>query len=108
MTEPSKATGTDELIVHIDPDIADLIPGFLENRRRDVTSLRQAIAGSDFQAVSFIGHTMKGAGAGYGFATISEIGSSLERGGPSGDAGMLLAAVDRLDGYLQQVTVVFE
>jgi HPt (histidine-containing phosphotransfer) domain-containing protein len=108
MNHHSDATGSDDFIVQIDPDIADLIPGFLENRRRDVSSLRQALANSDFQAVSFIGHTMKGAGAGYGFATISEIGAALEQGGPAGDAVPLIAAVDRLDGYLQNVTVVFE
>lgn len=108
MNSHSDATGSGDLIVQIDPDIADLIPGFLENRRRDVSSLRQALANSDFQAISFIGHTMKGAGAGYGFATISEIGATLEQGGPAGDPAPLTAAVDRLDGYLQNVTVVFE
>lgn len=108
MTELANETKSDNVVVQIDPDIADLIPGFLENRRRDVLSLRQAIANSDFQAVSFIGHTMKGAGAGYGFSTISEIGAALEQGGPNGDAIPLMAAVDHLDGYLQNVTVVFE
>lgn len=108
MTELTDATGSDDFTVHIDPDIADLVPGFLENRRRDVTNLRQALAASDFQAVSFIGHTMKGAGAGYGFSTISEIGAILEHGGPAGDAVPLLSAVDRLDCYLDRVNVVYE
>ena len=108
MADLPELTDCDDYTVTIDPDIADLIPGFLENRRRDVDSLRDALARSDFQAVSFIGHTMKGAGAGYGFDTISEIGSFLERGGPAGDAGPLLAAVDRLSTYLDRVTVVYE
>lgn len=108
MAEFTNAPENADFTVTVDSDIADLIPGFLENRRRDVTQLRTALQTADFKAVSFIGHTMKGAGAGYGFAVISEIGSFLESGGPAGEAAPLEAAVDRLSSYLDQVTVVYE
>jgi hypothetical protein len=32
-----------KVTVYIDPDLADIIPGFLENRRRDVQILQTAL-----------------------------------------------------------------
>jgi HPt (histidine-containing phosphotransfer) domain-containing protein len=98
----------DELTVLVDPDIADLVPGFLENRRRDVDTLRQALRDGNLGAVSFIGHTMKGAGAGYGFPVISNIGSALEQYGKSGNASAAALDVERLSTYLEQVRVIEE
>ncbi|MCC2667778.1 MAG: putative cytosolic protein, partial [Armatimonadetes bacterium] len=78
MSDPNTPAGDGD-VVYADPDISDLIPGFLQNRRRDVDALRQALERQDFAALAMMGHTMKGAGAGYGFERITEIGGDLER-----------------------------
>lgn len=95
-----------ELNIQIDPDIADLVPGFIENRRQDVVALRLALADRDYARVKLIGHTMKGVGGAYGFPLISEIGEGLERAGAASDVTLAGRCARRLECYLERVTVV--
>lgn len=93
-------------IVYVDPDFLDLIPGFLESRRKEITAIRNCIGSGDMKEVHRLGHGMKGAGAGYGFAEISEIGSRLEAAAKDGDTAVLRDEIDRLEEYLSAVEVV--
>ena len=64
--------------VMIDPDIADLVPGFISGRRADAERLRTLASRNDFDGVRAMGHNLKGTGAGYGFDEVSRIGRELE------------------------------
>ena len=44
----------ERIVVHADPDIADLILGFLENRRKDVTAMRAALARTITRSSGFL------------------------------------------------------
>lgn len=99
---------SDKIPVIVDADIADLIPGFLNNRAKDVATLRDRAARGDFDAVRMLGHSMKGAGGGYGFDRISEIGATIETAAGRTDARSVLAAADALEDYLARVEITFE
>ena len=66
-------------LVRVLPSLADLVPGFLDGRRRDIDAIAAALERSDYDNVRILGHNMKGSGAGYGFNRITEIGTSLEQ-----------------------------
>jgi len=68
----------DKIIVHIDIDLEDLVPGFLENRQKDLEMLEKVIQENDFESLRSIGHNLKGVGGGYGFLEITEIGAAIE------------------------------
>ncbi|MEX2270316.1 MAG: response regulator [Vicinamibacterales bacterium] len=89
--------------VRSDPEVAPLIPAFLENRRADSGRLRALIDAGDWPAVQSMGHKMKGTGRGYGFARISEIGRALEDAGREQNTGHARAASDALAAYLDRV-----
>ena len=93
-------------VVYIDADIEDLVPRFLQNRRRDVETMLEACGQSDYEAVRILGHNMKGVGAGYGFDLITEIGQFLERGAIERDLETVLKLVGDLSSYLDGVEVV--
>ena len=97
----------DRITVTIDSNLADLIPGFLDNRRRDVDKLKALLATSNFADIRLIGHSMKGAGGGYGFDTITEIGAAIERAALDADIAGVQDARVRLIDYLARVDVVF-
>ena len=91
--------------VVIDEDIAELIDGFLENRHADIERLSEAIECSDFETIRVLGHNMKGAGRGYGFDGISEIGVQLEITSKKKQGVEAQKCVDQLQDYLERVVV---
>jgi len=98
----------DKIRVSIDPDLEDLIPGFLGNRRQDVERIRTLLAGADFDEVRLIGHSMKGSGGGYGFDPITEYGSEIEQAALLKDGAAVTAALGKLADYLARVEPVFD
>lgn len=94
-----------DIIVTVDPEIADLVPVFLANRGRDVLTLRDALARSDVDALAITGHRLKGVGGGYGFAVVSELGERIEEAALQGDIDLAARATDELGDYLARVRV---
>jgi HPt (histidine-containing phosphotransfer) domain-containing protein len=98
----------DRIVVKIDAELEDLIPGFFENRRKDIRVIREALEAGDLEPARSLGHSMKGAGGGYGFQAISEMGAALETAAKSGDGPAIRQQTDALSSYLDRVKVVFE
>ena len=92
--------------VAIDPDLAELVPGFLHNRRDDVVRLRAAVAAAEFDRVRLLGHSMKGSGGGYGFDAITDLGARIETAALARDEETVLTAVAELDDYLRRIEFV--
>jgi hypothetical protein len=97
---------SESIIVHIDPDLEDLIPGFLGNRRRDVATLEALVEQRNFTAIRIIGHSMKGAGGGYGFDPITDIGDQLEVAALASDDAAIRRLTAQLADYLTRVKPV--
>lgn len=102
-TEPSES-----IIVRVDPDLEDLIPGFLENRRNDVSLILEALDEDDLETVRSLGHGMKGAGGGYGFDAITDMGAVLEKAAQRKDMSAIRECVAELSSYLDRVRTVSE
>ena len=98
----------EKIRVSVDPDLEDLIPGFLENRKKDLQSLRLAMTAADLVTLQSIGHSLKGVGGGYGFNGMSEIGADIERNAKSGSIGEIGGQVEKLADYLERVEIVYE
>jgi HPt (histidine-containing phosphotransfer) domain-containing protein len=96
------------IVIQVDPDIRDLIPGFLESRADDVKSIHKALQDGDYETVRVLGHRMKGNGAGYGFDAITTIGMFLEQAAKEENPEDVRRWVDELISYLQQIEVVYE
>lgn len=92
-------------VVYVDEELADLIPEFLENRRRDVEQITRLVQADNYEELTRLGHTMKGVGGGYGFIAISEIGQGIEEAGMRGDREAITTLCERLAAYLAAVTV---
>jgi HPt (histidine-containing phosphotransfer) domain-containing protein len=96
-----------KVTVYIDPDLAEIIPGFLGNRRRDVQFLQTALQQNDFNTIRVLGHRMKGDGGGYGFDAISTIGEALELAAVRQDRQAIEQRTSELDDYLTRLDVVY-
>lgn len=97
---------SEPIIVHIDPDLEDLIPGFLANRHRDVTTLLSLLEKKDYPAIRIIGHSMKGAGGGYGFDPITDFGDRIEIAALASNDDSIRELTRQLADYLARVKPV--
>lgn len=100
--------GTGPLRISIDPDLRDLIPGFLHNRRHDIEILQEALAIGNFDTILTLGHRMRGDGGGYGFHMISQIGRALEKAALEKNCDEITERVHELTTYLARIEVVYE
>jgi len=94
--------------VRVDSSLAELVPGFLENRRRDVEAIAAALKHGDYENVRILGHNMKGSGAGYGLNRITEIGASLEQAAGRREPEEIRARAAELARYLDGLHVEYE
>lgn len=107
MKQNSDAKPNEKIIIHVDSDLKDLIPGYLENRRKDIESIIEALKQSDFETIRILGHSMKGSGAGYGFDAITHIGDSFEQAAIDKDSAEVQKQVGKLALYLGQIEIVY-
>jgi len=99
--------GGEKIIINVDPDLEDLIPGFLENRSKELETLRDALDEKNYQSIQSIGHSMKGVGGGYGFDRITEIGRDLESAAKAQDRDAINDLIEKYGDYLDRIEVSY-
>ena len=95
VSEPAK--------VSVEDWLKPVVGGYLDKRRADVRTLREALERGDYSAIRLLGHRMAGTGGGYGFGAITDIGTTLEKSALAGDSARMRASIDDLDRYLQTI-----
>ena len=93
------------IVVDVDPELAELIDGYLATRRAEAQALPGALDAGDYADLWRRGHNLKGSGAGYGFAFLSEVGAALEAAARNRDAGAVRRAAAALHDYLARLDV---
>jgi len=83
-------------LAKIDPGFLVLVPGYLDDCRRDGAMIRDAVAQGAWQEVIRTGHTLKGSGPTLGFDEVGRYGQEIELGGRTADAARVLRGVDGL------------
>lgn len=79
-----------------DPDMDELIAGFVERLPGQVKAIRSAAEQADFDALRRLAHQIKGAAGGYGFMSVSEQAAALEEVAKTANAfNEIKEAVDR-------------
>jgi HPt (histidine-containing phosphotransfer) domain-containing protein len=93
--------------IQIDSDLEPLIPGFLNNRRKDIEKMRAMLSEKAYDSIGQIGHTMKGNGAGYGFERITEIGLSIEMAAKQQKIEALNHHIEELARFINEVEIEY-
>lgn len=97
----------EKVIVEVDEDLEDLIPGFLKNRNADIGKLQEAAGSGDLETLRSIGHSLKGVGGGYGFKKMSELGAQIETAAKSDQLEEAKSCIQALEDYLHNVDIKF-
>lgn len=95
-------------IVNADPDLREIIPGFLKNRGEELPALAALLAAGDLDGLRKAGHKLAGSGGGYGFDRLSELGKALEAAAGAKDAPGAASLLAALKEYLENIEIVYE
>jgi HPt (histidine-containing phosphotransfer) domain-containing protein len=97
----------EEKIAYVNPDLAELIPWFLDNRRKDIEAINNMVSSGDYKSLERIGHTLKGTCPGYGFDELGKIGARIETAAKSSSGEEILKLNGEMKEYLEEVKVVY-
>jgi len=98
---------SEKIVIEVDQDLKDLIPGFLKNVQNNISIIRDSVASGDFEKVKVLGHNMKGSGGGYGFDEITSIGLSIEQAAREGNGSVILLKLSELETYLTSIEIKY-
>ncbi len=109
MREDTTKTGSmTTWVVRPDPDLEDLIPSFLQNRRNELADIESALASSDFESIRRMAHTWKGICRPYGFVHLETLSRSLEDAGDRESQEDVNGLINEIRAYLDNVRVVYD
>lgn len=97
-----------KILVKIDPDLQDIVPGFIEKRKNELPILKEYLAKKDFNSLQTIGHRLKGNSGGYGFDHMGIIGASIEISAKAQDILKIESSLKELENYLLNLEIVYE
>lgn len=94
--------------VHIDKDLEELIPSFVEITASNCKKIIEAAKTGDLSPATIQGHQMKGSGGGYGFDKVTELGALIETAGKNNNAQAAISNAEALLLYIQTVNIVYD
>ncbi len=71
--------------MQLEESIQSYIPQFLENRKKDLGRLSEALQNQNFEEITRIGHTIKGVSRPFGFSGLETLGLKIEEAGIRND-----------------------
>ena len=101
-------TPQEMIVVHVDTEIAELIPRFLANQQKALATMQEALRQEDYATLGCLGHSMKGAAGGYGFDAITDIGGAIEQAAKASQYAEINACLASLEHYLAHVEIVYD
>lgn len=93
----------DDPLASVPPDIRDLLPGYLQNRRRDLALCREHLQAGRFEPIRVAAHGMAGSGGAYGLDEITRIGRALHAAVRAASGDGCARALDELEAFLRRV-----
>src|SRR5690349_5474010 len=95
-----------KITIKIAPDMADLAPNYLSNRRNDLVVLKQALTQGNLDTIQKLGHKVKGTAGGYGFDGLGAIAKELDAAAKAHDITQVSNLVHQMEDYLGRVEIV--
>jgi HPt (histidine-containing phosphotransfer) domain-containing protein len=93
--------------VKIDPDLQEIVPGYIEKRKNEIIILNNALLAMDFATLQTMGHKIKGSGGGYGFTQLGSYGAELEKAAKEKNVGKVTEIIKNIEQYLENLEVEF-
>lgn len=94
-------------LIEVDSELKDILPGFLENRKKDIIDLKNALNAGDFSTIEKIGHKVSGSSGGYGFDELGKIAKKMELDCKAGQTKEIGKLITEFEEHLNSVEIKF-
>lgn len=106
-SDRERAAQPARVVVELDAELSDLVPGFLKRKRDDAAAILEAIQRADLGTIARLGHKLKGEGGSFGLDAITELGAALERAAARRDLEASRQQAVALRDFLERLEVVY-
>lgn len=93
--------------VFVDSFLRDLIPQFLEYRKKDLDLINRLIEEEKFDEMVAVSHRLRGTSLNYGFVHLAEISLMLEKGALQKNASNAKQAISEMQRHLGSMDIHF-
>ena len=93
----------DKIVLRAEPAVKELLPGFLENRRRDLERLRKALRAGDLAAIRDLGQNIRVFSRVYGLEDLTALGEEIRCAAEARSTLRIVDLQGRLADYLSRV-----
>jgi len=101
LSNPVESTGP--ILIEAPPEVEELVPEYLAERKTEVAVFRKLLEKSDFDAIRILAHNLKGNGRSFGFPELTDIGAAMETSAREASGTALTRQLEELAGYLGRV-----
>ena len=95
------------IVYKIDSDLKEIIPNFMNGRKKDIGLLETAIKDNNFSEIQSIGHKLKGNAGSYGFDGLGEIGHGIERAAKESKLDDIEKLFEDYKSHLEQIEIEY-
>ena len=92
--------------IPVSEQVKALIPQYLASQSKQIEEARACLASRDFGPIRRFGHNLKGTGRGYGFPSIEDLGTEIERAAAQADARRVAEQLDALHLFVSESAAV--
>ena len=93
----------DRIRLNVEPRLRELVPGFIENRRRDLERMREALHSGDLAAIRDVGQNIRCFSRVYGLADLTTLGEEIRCAAEECSTLRIVHLQGRLADYLARV-----
>ncbi len=95
----------DKIRLNVEPGLKELVPGFLDNRRRDLERLRNALHSGDLAAIRDVGQNIRAFSRVYGFDELTALGEEIRCAADECSTLRIVHLQGQLADYLSRVEI---
>jgi hypothetical protein len=95
----------EKIRLNVEPGLKELVPGFLENRRRDLERMRLALHAGDLAAIRDVGQNIRCFSRVYGFDELTALGEEIRCAADECSTLRIVHLQGQLADYLSRVEI---
>ncbi|MCO4754571.1 MAG: Hpt domain-containing protein [Bacteriovoracaceae bacterium] len=95
------------MIIEVSSDLEDILPKYLDNRRKEINELKAFCDQQDFTSLKTRGHRLAGNAPSYGMPLLGELGRKIEQDALSQELSNMALYIAQMEEFLNNVQVEF-